>query len=598
MGCSRGTVYDLRMRKNYLDFWAQHDEKPTAGGVTDTPDDRIGTLIGSRFVFVTAQNNTYVHDKFYRSLQHFMEVRGAALVCGRSYYNINGFQNLTDENDDESWFDAKIRESIIDRPMKVADGLYWHGNLNILPTVVNPFNGMHNFVKSHSGIIPHVKCGLQSLPSHVTEDPRFLYTTCSITLPNYIQKTAGQKAEFHHVIGALYVEVSEDGTWFARHLHADSSSGEFYDLNDYFTPDGVEDRKGEAVVGINWGDLHVEHLDPNVAMASFGIDIKTNENGEYFYDNVENEFNMLDYLKPKTTFCHDTSDFAPRNHHNINDPHFRFAKHNTVDDNVEASLKRCADLISAISRSYSETVVVQSNHDLALVKWLKTADYRQDPENAMFFLRTQYDFYEAIQNRDEDYNVFADVMRKQNPDLYTKNVTFLRECDPYMLLGEGGIQCGYHGHNGTGGSRGSTQSFAKLGYRVNIGHQHKAEIFQGVYVAGVCTRRDLDYAKGAPSMWSNSHIVTYANGKRCIITIKDGRWRDIGELPSGFTPPDPKDGKLYFSVEGGEVHGLAGSYPVPDRCVVNGEPDNEKVIRHIRNKLQYMGPIGLITYGE
>lgn len=36
--------------------------------------------------------------------------------------------------------------------------------------------------------------------------------------------------------------------------------------------------------------------------------------------------------------------------------------------------------------------------------------------------------------------------------------------------------------------------------------------------------KDWDYAKG-PSSWTHSHIVTYPNGQRTIITLYAGKWR-------------------------------------------------------------------------
>ena len=50
-------------------------------------------------------------------------------------------------------------------------------------------------------------------------------------------------------------------------------------------------------------------------------------------------------------------------------------------------------------------------------------------------------------------------------------------------------------------------------------------IRDGVYYAGVSADpQKMDYAKGGTT-WSPSHIVTYPNGKRTIITIKGSRWR-------------------------------------------------------------------------
>ena len=53
---------------------------------------------------------------------------------------------------------------------------------------------------------------------------------------------------------------------------------------------------------------------------------------------------------------------------------------------------------------------------------------------------------------------------------------------------------------------------------------HTAGIIDGVYTAGVSGKLDMEYNKG-PSSWSHSHVVTYPNGKRAIITVKNGKWK-------------------------------------------------------------------------
>ena len=87
-----------------------------------------------------------------------------------------------------------------------------------------------------------------------------------------------------------------------------------------------------------------------------------------------------------------------------------------------------------------------------------------------------------------------------------------------------GIECGMRGHRGPNGSRGNPNSLRNLGRKCNIGHSHTAAILDGIYVAGISCGMDLGYNKG-PSSWSQSHIVTYPNAKRAIITMKSGKWR-------------------------------------------------------------------------
>ena len=81
-----------------------------------------------------------------------------------------------------------------------------------------------------------------------------------------------------------------------------------------------------------------------------------------------------------------------------------------------------------------------------------------------------------------------------------------------------------HGHLGANGARGGANGFAKMGRKANVGHSHSAGIHDGIYTAGTSSDLDLRYNSG-PSSWSHSHIVTYPNGKRAIITIWKGRWR-------------------------------------------------------------------------
>ena len=112
---------------------------------------------------------------------------------------------------------------------------------------------------------------------------------------------------------------------------------------------------------------------------------------------------------------------------------------------------------------------------------------------------------------------------------YVKSLTgiqFLRRDESYVICPEksGGIECAIHGHNGPDGARGSANSFARLGRKANIGHFHSAGIIDGVYVAGTSSQFNLGYNKG-PSSWSHSHVVTYLNGKRAIVTMWDGKWR-------------------------------------------------------------------------
>lgn len=489
-------VYPEHVRKYSAKAAKPQEEKPVASGYVTAPDRTRQHLVGKRFVFTCAQNNTYVHKNFLNSLLTFCKDNNARLYVSTCSYNKSGFQNSTKDSDG-LWYDPLIVPYLCNNSAEVADDLIFCGELDILPTAVNPLSGFDSYAQGNSAIIPHTKVRMESLPRMKGEDPRFLYTTGAVTMRNYIQRTAGQKADFHHVFGALYVEIDKEGKWFARQLIADES-GAFYDLTNKYTPSGLV-QTDQSVASIVWGDIHAEKLDYDVSYGAF-----------------LSEGSMLDALKPEAQFIHDLTDFSRRNHHNIDDPHF-LAKAALDNRTVLDDIQGCGRIVARMRRTGTKTIVVESNHDQALLRWLKSPAGRTDAKNAEFWHCANYQVYKNIREENNTYNVFAEFSFPNRP----KDVIFLREDDSYVVRG---IEHGMHGHRGPNGARGNPRGFRCVGKKVNIGHMHSAGIYDGVYVAGVSAKLDMDYNKG-PSSWSHSHIVTYKNGKRAIITMRGSKWR-------------------------------------------------------------------------
>ena len=503
VGVSRSAISKFLRKESYKDWWSQN-EKPIASGTYLDHHSNVKKLNKKRYILTSAQNNTFVHPGFLSALEVMAEEIDAQIIVGTYSYNTNGFQNL--EKSDGEWFDPKISEYILDEPAELAKGLMWLGELNILPTAVSPLSGLHSYSMMNSAIVPHSKVQLESLPTHKTESTRMMYTTGSVTKRNYIQKKAGQKASFHHVFGALLVEVDDDGDWFVRQLIADSKTGSFQDLDTLYTSNyKVVNAPVEA---INWGDIHVEKLDFDVATASF-------------FD----PDSMLNVLKPTYQFIHDGIDFESRNHHNIKDPYFRFKMYHQDKESVKENIEMLVWFLNNVHKEGTKTVVVESNHDLALKRWLKEADYKTDPANAIFFLECQLLMYKLIEAGKDDSSVLGEVIKNVVQGL-DNDAVFLTQDESFKICNdnENGIECGSHGHLGNNGSRGGISSYQKLGARSNIGHSHSAGIKDGVYQAGVSAELDMGYNTGGSS-WSHSHIVTYPNGKRTIITLKKGKWR-------------------------------------------------------------------------
>lgn len=504
-----------RMRERYnaaQDKVVQEDvRRPVIGGVLESPDKRRDKASGRTFVFTSAQSNTLLHDGFYKSLLEFCAFKGAELHISRFTYNKQGLgsQNSkvgTDKSSDsdDTWFDPRIEPYVSDMALDLTDDLVWCGELNIIPTRVDPITGFQNYTRLASCIIPHAKMFMQSVPTMKYNPAKFIYTTGAITQRNYIQKAAGQKADFHHVFGALIVEVAEDDTWWVRQINADNA-GSFYDLDLHVHPvDGITD--GQRVQAVTHGDLHGNKLSNEIASAVF------------------KEGGILDCLLPREQFFHDTVDFQPRNHHNIKDPHFLHEMYCNGTDSVRKEFEKMADfLMTDAHRDWCKSFVVVSNHDKAIDGWLRNTSALVDPVNVKDWHWLNYKAAEARSNG-HSFQPFSFWL---NTIIGERNVAaprpvILEEDSSYRILDE--IEAALHGHLGPNGARGAPRNIRSAG-KVNSGHTHSAGIFEGVYTAGVYGNLDMGYNKGLSS-WSHSMVVTYPNAKRTILTINNGKaWR-------------------------------------------------------------------------
>lgn len=510
-GVTRATVYYHLRRANVTKPLSAGRVRPEQREARDLPRGGV-----RRFIVTCAQNNTPVHGPVLENLEALASHYGVAdedFLVASFTYNVNAYGRMAVKRGsrqaigrEDLWYDPAIepRLDASDREIELAPGLVWCGRMNTLPTAGRPLSGFETYTGRRSGIFPHAKLAMQSVASGKHEPTKFNYTTGTITKRNYIQKRAGILAEHHHVYGGLLVEVTPEGNWYVRQLNADGRN-RIFDLGVVAEGGRVEERWGETVEAVNWGDVHAIEVDPMVRELAWG------------------KGGMMDTLQPRHQFMHDLISFIARNHHEIGNPHKMFERHVAGLDSVEQEMRHVAEFLHEASRPGCRTVVVNSNHDNMLERWLREADYRRDPLNALFFLRCQLAKYEAIARQDHQFMVIEHVLRGLD---CPKDVRFLREDESFVICrdSQGGIECGAHGHLGPDGSRGSPQGLSRMGRRANTGHTHSAGIIDGLYTAGTSSRLDLGYNVG-PSSWSHSHIVTYTNGKRALVTMWEGGWR-------------------------------------------------------------------------
>jgi len=352
-------------------------------------------------------------------------------------------------------------------------------------------------------LVPHAAIQLETLARLRGDGLRVQMTTGAATVPR-----GRSRPDWRGELGAVMIEVRGDGHAHCRHLLASiDGDGAFHDLDRRVSDGRV--TVGRPVAAIVFGDLHHAHLDAEVAAATWGVDGGV----------VDRVVPIVDRLRPRTMIFHDVCDFSARSHHDARDPHRRFALMSTGGECVRSEFRATAEFLAATRRTWSETVVVQSNHDAALVRWLREADFRQDPVNAEFFLECSLALYRRLAQDATGDGLFEQVVRGLSKD-GLQQVRFLRTGEGLKIAG---VECGIHGHSAADGKRGSMSAFEALGIRAILGHNHRPTTRGGICSAGVC-QLDLAYARGPLTAWAVGHVVAHDDGARQHLIFEGGRF--------------------------------------------------------------------------
>ncbi len=488
-----------------------------------------------RIIFTGCQDKLRVHDRFWPNLLAYLKwcednADGgfAELIVSGLPYNRRMFSAAEKADgvfldatqlhaiDDRSlrrtiFFDNSIMSYYDERRVHVGNVVDIAAELNPPATAVVPISGFEDYADQRWCIVPHQKQQLQSLPVMPGKPYRAVLSTGVCTPPAYIAVKAGQKAEKHHKLGFAIVEVLPDGRSWVRQVEADPITGDFYDW-DRFVSNGVV-TEGHNVEAIIFGDVHVEKLDPQVAKVTWGYDVekqKINKSWE--------RRSLVAQLNPSYQVLHDVCDFSARNHHNIDDPHFLALMRATGRDSVEKDLRDTSKFIESTQRKGCTTVVIQSNHNNAFSRWVKNADVRKDPVNALLWHTKNAEYHRHILEHHCEPDIFQSTIREYARGRL-KGVKFVGENDSFSLLGN---ELSQHGHIGPGGSRGTSVAMVKLALKMTTAHTHSPFYRNGVMVPGVC-QLDMGYNRGATT-WAVCHVIMHKNGMRQQVFMVGDRY--------------------------------------------------------------------------
>lgn len=444
-----------------------------------------------RFVITTAVVGCQVHEGFLDSIQTYCKDKDAMLLV----------LPAADPASAGDWnLDPDLGvESIVFGDLALNSNLFLC-SIKLSAKQIDPTTGLDRIgQRNGSFIYASPKQRLKFMPVSNVKHPHAEMTTGAITMPRYLNYDITEKymsdrtayiANYDHVIGAIVVEIQDKSRYHFRQIQADPKGG-FVDLGDYYCGDKKEKMYAEA---LSMGDWHSGETDPNAVKAWKEV---------------------ISLVKPKKLFVHDGFNGLSINHHE-RDRQIRravLAKRGLL--NLESELTGFAKDLQGMTNwgSIQKVIVVKSNHDIFLDRWLDSGEHVDDPHN-----------YEL------GAELALAMVQGKNPLQYAveklglkakKKVQWLDMDEDYFIAK---IQCGAHGHKGPKGSRGSLIGMEKSYGQSVTGHAHGPEILRGAWQNGTSSFLKLSYNSG-PSDWVQSSTLIYPNGMRQLINSFDGNWR-------------------------------------------------------------------------
>jgi hypothetical protein len=506
---------------------ASANQTPAAPPVPAPPPKFWGRELpkARRYLVTSAQNATPVHGPFLETLKQAAGYLGAELVVIPLRYRNPTTRGETSKtlgcgarpgqpcdpgcrarDRDKAkpcgtdWWALEVEPYLFDGRAALHRHLTLVADVKSQPTATRPLSGFEAMTGAESCIIGHPKMEFVVVPVPSGRFPKILTTTGAVTERNYSDTRAGKLGEFHHFLGGLVVEIDSKADLFhIRQINADRATGEFTDLDRHYTPHGS--APAPRALGLVMGDTHVRVTDQAVDAATFGPG------------------GMVETLDPQTLVFHDILDGDTVNPHDTDNPFMKEARRKAKLQDVEEEIRQVVEFVNARGAG-RDVVIVDSNHQDFLARWITRTDWRSDLKNADFYLRTALATLRSAQmllNGPSYADPFPVALRELG---LAGNVRCLGPDESFTLAD---IECGLHGHRGPNGARGSLKNLSRMGAKTITGHSHTPGIEEGGYAVGTSTPRRLHYAHG-PSSWLNTHCVVYANGKRALLTVVGGRW--------------------------------------------------------------------------
>lgn len=453
------------------------------------------------YILTWAQNATPVHSQLWDNIKAYAEHINADIGVIQGRYQ-NPTSLWTENMQKDEWWDPSFSErdddgqitfSYLDAARhRLHEYLTVASDIKIVPTASDPLTGFEGIAGDSTVILGHPRVHLRTLPTLEGHPNKFLMTTGACTVRNYTDTKAGKKAEFHHTYGFVIVEVQDKYIFHFRQVTAEQD-GSFIDLIYRVQSSQVETMTDcDAFI---CGDIHVAGLNKPVMK-------KTRE--------------LFNALKPKNVVLHDLFDGDSINHHEAKDPLKMYERVKSSRHLLKNELDDLLQFFEEFDILHFNPIVVRSNHDEWLDRWIVNADWKKEVHNSEQYM----EYGLALLKGDAPNGILPYILQKR----YGDQVMCLGFDESFKI---NGWEVGQHGHLGSNGSRGNIETYRKLNTKVIVGDWHTVNRKDGAISVGTYSELRRGYNKGASS-WVNSGAIIHSNSKvQHIIFAEDGNFTTL-----------------------------------------------------------------------
>lgn len=375
-----------------------------------------------------------------------------------------------------------ITEGILNENLKIMDFL-------LLPQQIITLTGLDRIARSNSVVVAHTKQEIMSIPNRINEYPHLMYSTGTITYPNYSDDRIGKIAMQDHTIGCLIIEIVNDKKFHIHNTQCDKDNG-FAFFGKYYNKEKISKIRSNIILG----DIHCG--------AECPIAIKQSKE-------------IIKELDCDVIYFNDLFDGRSISHHEENNLYAQYTR-----PEQQSSLQKELDYLGEFLKSFSrglehkKFIVVPSNHDNFVDKWLASGRF----------------VFDTVQNAKLGAELFTHYLDNENPiEYYLRSRHYIDNIDIHFATRNEELKSYdhsiIHGDKGVNGAKGSAKSFDKCYDKNFSAHGHSPKRFRSSSVVGTNSLLDQPYIAGTGSSWMHTDGISYENGTDQLIHKIDGQWR-------------------------------------------------------------------------